>query len=187
MSPAVIPPAVTGTASRAMSRRAPIKAEPRLPVQAAEQGLSVGQLMGRARASLLTTIDAELERFGLNSTQFAVLKHLGEGTARTAADLCRINRYDTGAMTRILDRLEEKGLVRRERCREDRRVVFLRLAPAGRALLPRLMAVGTRVVDAHLAGFSANEIEALKGYLHRMIDNGQARADNQRSLPGRKP
>jgi len=164
MSPAVIPPAVTGTASRAMSRRAPIKAEPRLPVQAAEQGLSVGQLMGRARASLLTTIDAELERFGLNSTQFAVLKHLGEGTARTAADLCRINRYDTGAMTRILDRLEEKGLVRRERCREDR-----------------------RVVDAHLAGFSANEIEALKGYLHRMIDNGQARADNQRSLPGRKP
>ena len=90
-------------------------------------------------------------------------------------------------MTRILDRLEEKGLVRRERCREDRRVVFLRLAPAGRALLPRLMAVGTRVVDAHLAGFSANEIEALKGYLHRMIDNGQARADNQRSLPGRKP
>jgi DNA-binding MarR family transcriptional regulator len=143
--------------------------------------------MSCARASLLNTLDAELERFGLNSTHFLVLKHLGAGAARTAADLCRLNRYDTGAMTRILDRLEEKGLVRRERGREDRRVVFLRLAPAGRALLPRLLAIGTRVVDAHLAGFSANEIEALKGYLHRMIDNGQSQGDNQPSASGGKP
>ncbi len=157
-----------------MSRRALSRADARTLTQPEEAGLSVGQLMSRARASLLTTLDAELERFGLNSTQFIVLKHLGEGAAHTAADLCRLNRYDTGAMTRILDRLEEKGLVRRERGREDRRVVFLRLAPAGKALLPRLMAVGTRVVDAHLAGFGTDEIEALKGYLQRMIANGQA-------------
>ena len=123
------------------------------------------------KGSMLDRIDSEIERFGLNSTQYIVLKHLGEGTARTAADLCRLNRYDTGAMTRILDRLEEKGLVRRERGREDRRVVFLRLAPAGRALLPRLMAIGTRVLEVHLAGFNVDEVEALKGYLQRMIDN----------------
>ena len=170
-----------------MGRRAFIRAEPRVSAQPSEEGLSVGQLMGRARASLLASLDAELERFGLNSTQFAVLKHLGEGSARTAADLCRLNRYDTGAMTRILDRLEEKGLVRRERGREDRRVVFLRPAPQGRALLPRLMAVATRVVEAHLAGFSATEIEALKGYLHRMIDSGQARGENRQSASGGKP
>ena len=133
--------------------------------------------MGCARASLLNSLDAELERFGLNSAQFAVLKHLGEGVARTAADLCRLHRYDTGAMTRILDRLEEKRLVRRERGREDRRVVLLRLAPHGRALLPRLRAAATRVVEAHLAGFSGNEVATLQEYLRRMIDNGQARAD----------
>ena len=170
-----------------MSRRAVNGAEPRSPAQPADEGLNVGQLMGRARASLLTSLDAELERFGLNGTQFAVLKHLGEGMARTAADLCRLHRYDTGAMTRILDRLEEKDLVRRERGREDRRVVFLRLAPTGRTLLPRLVAVGARVVEAHLAGFSGNEIEALKGYLHRMIDNGQSQGDNRQSAAGGKP
>jgi DNA-binding MarR family transcriptional regulator len=170
-----------------MSRRALIGAEPHTAAQPAEAGLSVGQLMSSARASLLNTLDAELERFGLNGTHFLVLKHLGEGAARTAADLCRLNRYDTGAMTRIVDRLEEKGLVRRERGREDRRVVFLRLAPAGRALLPRLMAVGTRVVEAHLAGFSAHEIEAFKGYLHRMIDNGRSHGENQPPGSGGKP
>ena len=160
-----------------MSRRALSRADVRTVAQPEPAGLSVGQLMSRARASLLTSLDAELERFGLNSTQFIVLKHLGEGVADTAADLCRLNRYDTGAMTRILDRLEEKGLVRRERGREDRRVVFLRLAPAGKALLPRLLAVGTRVLDAHLAGFGSEEIEALKGYLQRMIANGQAQGE----------
>lgn len=168
-----------------MSRRAVIGAQLPGAAQSAGESLSVGQLMSCARASLLNALDAELEPFGLNGTHFLVLKHLGEGTARTAADLCRRNRYDTGAMTRILDRLEEKGLVRRERGREDRRVVFLRLAPAGRALLPRLLAAGTRVIDAHLAGFSAAEIEALKHYLHRMIDNGCSQAGNQAA--GGKP
>jgi DNA-binding MarR family transcriptional regulator len=161
-----------------MSRRPLTAAEPRSPAQPSEEGLSVGQLMSRARASLLNALDVELERFGLNSTHFVVLKHLGEGAAHSAADLCRLNRYDTGAMTRILDRLEEKGLVRRERGREDRRVVLLRLAPAGRALLPRLLAAGTRVIEVHMAGFSAAEIEAFKRYLQRMIDNGQSQGDN---------
>jgi DNA-binding MarR family transcriptional regulator len=161
-----------------VNRRSALKAPPRPPLPASDELLSVGHLMGRARASLLARLDAELERFGLTAMQFAVLKHLAEGAAQTAADLCRFMHYDTGAMTRILDRLEQRGLVRRERCREDRRVVFLRIAPAGRAQLPRLLAVGTRVLAAHLAGFSHSEIEALKAYLGRMIANGQTRRDN---------
>lgn len=150
-----------------------MRSEPQAAAQLPEGGLSVGYLMGRARASLLSHLDAELGRFGLNAMQYAVLKHLTEGAARTAADLCRFMYYDTGSMTRILDRLEEKGLLRRERCKEDRRVVFLHVAPAGRTLLPRLRAVGTRVLEDHLAGFSSTEIDNLRRYLGRMIDNGE--------------
>jgi|SRR6267378_4114028 len=162
-----------------MSRRSALRVEPRAAAQPPEAALSVGYLMGRARASLLTALDAQLKRFGLTGMQFAVLKHLAEGVAHTAADLCRFMHYDTGSMTRILDRLEQKGLVRRERGREDRRLVLLRIAPGGRVLLPRLMAVAARVLVEHLAGFSAAEIEALKDYLGRMIDNGQPKGDNE--------
>ena len=168
-----------------MSRRAALSAAPRSAPQPREEGLSVGHLMSRARTSLLAGLDAELERFGLSGMQFAVLKHLAEGAAETAADLCRYLHYDTGAMTRILDRLEQKGLVRRERCREDRRVVFLRLTAGGRAQLPRLLAAGTRVIDAHLAGFSQAEIDALKNYLGRMIDNGTGAGDNHATRGGK--
>jgi DNA-binding MarR family transcriptional regulator len=155
-----------------MSRRSAVKAAARALARGPQEGLSVGHLLGRARASLLAGLDAQLAPFGLSGMQFAVLKHLAEGAADTAAELCRFMHHDTGAMTRILDRLEQKGLLRRERCREDRRVVFLRIPPAGRAQLPRLMAAGTRVLQGHLAGFSRAEIDALKGYLERMIDNG---------------
>ncbi len=125
-----------------MSRRGAAKLETVVAPQAPEDGLTVGYLMGRARASLLSGLDTQLERFGLSGMQFAVLKHLAEGSARTAAELCRFMQYDTGAMTRIVDRLEERGLVRRERSREDRRAVVLRLAPSGRTQLPTLASLG---------------------------------------------
>ncbi len=170
-----------------MTRRSPMRAElPQAP-QAPETGLSVGYLMGRARASLLSGLDAHLEPFGLSGMQFAVLKHIGDGSARTAADLCRFMHFDASSMTRLLDRLELKGLVRRERSREDRRTVVLRLAPSGRAQLARLAAVAGRVLEAHLAGFSDAEVESLKSYLGRMIDNGRSQGDNRNSATGSKP
>ena len=168
-----------------VSRRAAITAEPRAAMQPPEEVLSVGYLMGRARASLLSSLDAQLARFGLSAMQYAVLKHLSEGRARTAADLCRLMSHDTGAMTRILDRLEEKGLLRRERCREDRRVVYLRVAPAGRTQLPRLRAAGSRVLEDHLAGFEAAEVENLRSYLGRMIENGKISGDPHHSRTGK--
>jgi DNA-binding MarR family transcriptional regulator len=169
-----------------MSRRNTIKADARAGAQAPDEGLSVGYLMSRARASLLSGLDARLERFGLSAMQFAVLKHLAHGDAETAADLCRVMYYDGGSMTRVLDRLEERGFLRRERCREDRRVVYLRVAPNGRALLPQLMAAAAGVTEAHLAGFSVAETQMLRAYLKRMIENGPPAGDNPHSSQGAK-
>lgn len=135
--------------------------------------LGIGHLIGRARTALLTGLDSELEPFGLTGAQFAVLKNVADGMAETAADLCRTMHYDTGSMTRMLDRLEEKAVLRRERCTEDRRVVFLRITESGNELLPQLRRAADRVLGHHLAGFSSTEVEAFKQFLVRMIQNGQ--------------
>src|ERR1700729_686708 len=102
--------------------------------------MAVGHLIGRARSAMLTGLDCELEPFGLTGAQYAVLKYVADGIADTAADLCRTLHYDTGSMTRMLDRLEEKSVLRRERCTEDRRVVYLRITATGHELLPQLRA-----------------------------------------------
>ncbi len=134
--------------------------------------LTIGPLIGRVRMVLLTTLDAELAPFGLTGMQFAILKHLSDGVAGTAADLCRLLHYDTGSMTRLLDRMEEKRLIRRRRSKDDRRVVSLRVTSAGRTVLPRLRDSAARAVQRMLTGFSAAEIKDLRNFLDRMIDNG---------------
>jgi MarR family transcriptional regulator, multiple antibiotic resistance protein MarR len=133
----------------------------------------IGHLVARARSAMLTGLDGELEQFGLTGAQFAVLKNVADGIASTAADLCRTMHYDTGSMTRMLDRLEEKSVLRRERCTEDRRVVYLRITETGNELLPQLRTAAIHVLSRHLAGFSPEEVESLKHYLVRMIENGQ--------------
>src|SRR5574337_364191 len=78
------------------------------------------------------------------------------------------------ALTRLLDRVEAKGLCRRERSSEDRRVVSLQLTPEGREAAEKIPEVLSRIQNACLAGFTRDEWLALKGYLLRMLENTQA-------------
>jgi DNA-binding MarR family transcriptional regulator len=139
----------------------------------AEAAFAIGPLIGRVRSVMLSKLDAELQPFGITGMQFAILKNVAEDAAETAADLCRLLHYDTGSMSRLVDRLEEKGLMRRERSKDDRRVVSLRITDAGRTALPRLRDSASRVIQRMLTGFSAAEVNDLRGLLGRMIENGQ--------------
>jgi DNA-binding MarR family transcriptional regulator len=74
-------------------------------------------------------------------------------------------------MTRLLDRLETKGLVRRVRSSEDRRVVNLELTEAGRAAAKKIPSVLCGVQNAHMRGFTLQEWQTLKTLLRRVLDN----------------
>ncbi|HEX2584384.1 MAG TPA: MarR family transcriptional regulator, partial [Steroidobacteraceae bacterium] len=93
--------------------------------------LSIGYLLTTVRTRMLQEMDAALNPHGLTGAQFTILRRIAENSAHTAADLCRLLQYDTGSMTRMLDRLEEKGVIGRERCPDDRRVVNIRLTDSG--------------------------------------------------------
>src|SRR5438105_14897831 len=73
---------------------------------------TVGALVARARNALWEEFGREVEPLGLNATQAAVMIALAT-QARTAADLSRVLTHDAGAMTRVVDQLEEMGLARR--------------------------------------------------------------------------
>lgn len=109
---------------------------------------------------------------GITSAQWGVLMRIAKGCASTSAQLCRSAHYDTGSMTRMLDRLEEKGLIRRVRNNPDRRIVSLEVTEAGRALERRLPPAAIKVLNAHLRGFTHGELAQLKDFLNRMRANG---------------
>lgn len=135
---------------------------------------SVAYLMRRLITSFASEVQHELDPRGLTNAQWVPIYKLYLGHGSTAAELARHCQLDAGAMTRTLDRLEAKGLVRRERSSEDLRVVDLALTAEGREAASGIPQVLCKVLNAHLQGFATGEVELLKSMLLRMIDNGQA-------------
>lgn len=140
---------------------------------------SVGYMMRRVLAGVAHEVERQLEDSDLTNAQWVPLLKLFMGHASTVAELARECQLDAGAMTRLLDRLEAKGLCRRVRSLADRRVVNIELTDAGRQAAQGIPEVLSRVQNAHLAGFSREEFELLKVFLRRILANAQALAPNQ--------
>lgn len=86
------------------------------------------------------TVGVVVEPSGITPQQYNVLRILrgaGEAGLPTLEIAERMIEQMPG-ITRLVDKLEAKKLVARERCRTDRRQVFCRITPAGLALLARL-------------------------------------------------
>jgi DNA-binding MarR family transcriptional regulator len=129
---------------------------------------SVGFLMQRARVQILDDLDRELEPLGITAAQYIILVRLSEGGVGSATGLCS-GGYDPGAMTRMIDRLEKKGLVRRVRRADDRRKVDVELTAEGKAVRPKLIAAVVKVLNHRLRGFTKAEVHQLADFLRRMI------------------
>ena len=130
----------------------------------------IGGLVARVRVKLFEALDEELAAFDITAAQYVILVNLATGVD-SASGLCKGVSYDPGAMTRMIDRLERKGLVRRVRSPEDRRVVNLALTEEGRAVYPKLVASAAAVTNRSLRGFTKAEAQQLERLLQRMLAN----------------
>lgn len=130
---------------------------------------SIGYLIKRVMAVVSTSLDQELSRYDITHQQFSILMILSDTGCSTAADLARITCGDTGAMTRMLDRLEAKDVIRRVRSSADRRIVNIELTEAGRAFASKMPIVAINVMNRHLRGFEGAELELMKGFLRRIL------------------
>jgi MarR family multiple antibiotic resistance transcriptional regulator len=141
---------------------------------------SIGAFLGRVRTEMLAALDRELAAdrrlaaLEMSAAQYIIIANLtGPGEPRSAADLCKGISYDAGAMTRMLDRLEGKGLIRRSRSVHDRRLVHLELTEEGRAAYPRMREISLMVANRFLRGFTRSEARQLESFLTRMLENAQ--------------
>ncbi|MFF4772905.1 MarR family winged helix-turn-helix transcriptional regulator [Microtetraspora fusca] len=132
--------------------------------------LGGGSLINQVGRDLRTAVEGMLAPYGVTSQQAALLMRAARGESspnRLASHL----GTDTAGMTRLLDRLEAKGLVGRRRNPGDRRSIVVELTEEGRALVPRLAPVFGRASVRLLAGFSEEEVRGLAGMLRRMLEN----------------
>jgi DNA-binding MarR family transcriptional regulator len=135
---------------------------------------SIGYLIKRVRSMLSNAVEREIAEFDVTYEQWGVLLMILTQRGETAAVLAREMDCDTGSMTRMLDRLEAKELIVRTRSTDDRRRVQLELTASGKRLAERLVTAIVKVLNDHLHGFSADELQQFKGFLRRMLANREA-------------
>ena len=149
-----------------------------------QAGRHIGALVSRVKVEMLAALDRELAQdkrlapLEMSAAQYIIVANLasGPGEPKSAADLCKVISYDAGAMTRMLDRLEAKGLVRRTRSSQDRRLMNLELTEEGRAAYPRMREISMTIANRFLRGFNKTEARQLEGFLNRMLENAQGLA-----------
>lgn len=134
---------------------------------------SVGYLVRRLYIILSTRIESSFAGHGFTLMQWGVLMHLRDGMARTPSDIASTFQHDSGALTRVLDHLETRGLLQRKRSSRDRRVVELELTREGRKVIASLLPTVVAEMNAALAPLSRAEFEAFRGLLVRVLDHLQ--------------
>lgn len=130
---------------------------------------SIGFLLHKARNLIVNEIDAAFKKLDINSQQMGVLFSLKSNMASTPFELSKLLGIDTGLMTRLLDKLEAKGLLERFRSVDDRRVVNLTLTAKGKAIADQIPEISPAVLNARLKNFTKDEFEELIRLLGKFI------------------
>ena len=130
-----------------------------------------------AHAKLTHQLNTELEEaVGIPLSWYGVLLLVGRSPegVRPIGELINATAFTSGGVTRLVDRMERAGYVRRSPCPSDRRVQFVGLTDAGRALLERATDVHLRGIQRHLIDkVHADEVPVLDDLLARLVrENG---------------
>ena len=108
-----------------------------------------------------------LDELGLTYTQYIAMLVLWEKEKMTVKELGNKLYLDSGTLTPLLKKLEAKGLIRRERSREDERNLFLMLTEEGYAMKDQALHIPYAM--AELVDFSKEDEEALYHLLYKLL------------------
>jgi DNA-binding MarR family transcriptional regulator len=138
---------------------------------------SVGYLIKRAQSLILDVLEPLFEEQGFSYIQYVILAWLRDGIAVNPKDICSQFRHDSGALTRVIDQLADRGLLERVRRDRDRRKVELQLTEAGRKTVEGLIPLVVEKLNLALADFTSEEVREFLRLLLKLNTRLQSTVD----------
>ncbi len=137
---------------------------------------ALGYLVAGVTTMLARHSKETLAPFDITPVQIAILMYCLRNRVTTTAGLVSAIRLDPASISRHLVKLVRKGLIRRIRGRNDRRVVRLELTQEGRALMPQLIETMEGLNSLVNMGVSEEEKRVFMDVMrkiHENLDSGQ--------------
>jgi DNA-binding MarR family transcriptional regulator len=145
-----------------------------------------GHLIRRAHQMATAVFMHEAKAFDLTAVQFSALVVIREHPGTDATRVSDLIYFDRSTIGNVLDRLEKKGLIRREPGVEDRRTKRLFLTPQGRAVLRKITAKLPQISDTILKPLSVADRTRLVRLLVALVDpDGGSGGKSSRTKPPR--
>ena len=132
---------------------------------------SIAFLISDVSRLMRRRFDGRARLIGVTRTQWRVLKFLQRGEGINQGGLADLLEVEPITLCRMIDRLEEGGLVERRRDPRDRRAWQIFLTDRARPLVGELEKIGADLVKRALKGVSPAEHDAAMAVLQRIDAN----------------
>ena len=148
-----------------------------------ESALSAWHSVKRAVAKARRTLRRELQEYGLTPGQARLMHLVGEAEPDGIKlnELSKKTFVTTANITKLMDRLQEAGYVRREADPSDRRVLLAKLTPEGRQLLAKVVPTYRAWAVRLMSCLAAEEQAELTSLLTRLAVHAAAMAESEDS------
>lgn len=119
--------------------------------------LKLWVVLARAHRAVADHARRDIEGHGLGVTEFAVLEVLHHRGPLPLGEIGERILLTSGSTTYVADKLEERGLISRRACEDDRRVVYAELTTSGREVIERIFPAHAEAIRRAVNGLSPAE------------------------------
>ncbi len=127
-------------------------------------------LLMQASVLISSEFHAVVRRHGLSVPEWRVLATLSDGRAVPLGELAQITVTKQPTLTRLVERMVQRGQIERRAHQTDRRYTPLCITPAGRRLVQRLIELAREHEQRVLEPFEIEQAQALKATLRGLIE-----------------
>jgi MarR family 2-MHQ and catechol resistance regulon transcriptional repressor len=133
-----------------------------------ERALKLYIVLSRASKVISEEMNKSIEKHGLNPTEFAVLELLYHKGQQPIQKIGQKILLRSGSMTYVVDKLEKRGLLERIFCKEDKRVTYMSITPAGVKLIQTIFPEHAENMEAIMSELTPEEQDTAIGLLRKL-------------------